>query len=106
MMNSNNDELSQEIILLAQDFEKQELFVKTMLVMLHELGNEKDATVVPRVTLGFKIGEIYRMLTEFLQSCTELKIDTLSLLEQMKRITEVTIDKKEKEKSESHILLD
>lgn len=106
MVNDNNELIGQQIILIAQDFEKQELFVKTIIFMLHELGNEKDSKVIPRVTLGFKLGEIYRMLTEFLQSCTDLKLETLSILEQLKNSMENSFENKENQKSESHILFD
>lgn len=74
----------EQIVSISNDFTRQSLFVKSILVMLYQIGMEKRLETDSKFDIGFKIGEIYRMLTEYQNNCEELKVEVLELLQELK----------------------
>lgn len=93
----------EEIKSISDDLIRQNLFVKSMLVMIYQIGMEKRNENDSKFDIGFKIGEIYRMLTEYQNNCEQLKDELFELFEKVKKIKVVN---KSEDGNGSRILLD
>lgn len=93
----------EEIKSISDDLIRQNLFVKSMLVMIYQIGMEKRNENDSKFDIGFKIGEIYRMLTEYQNNCEQLKDELFELFEKVKKNKVVN---KSEDGNGSRILLD
>lgn len=87
------------------ELNNQILFIKNLLVLLSKIGLEKRENE-SNFDIGFKLGEIYRMIIEFLNDSENLKSTLLIFLDTMEEKLKELETKKENSTSEKRILLD
>lgn len=91
--------IEEEILAIQNDLMNQEIFVKKIIALIHQIGFSKREDTVTDLEIGFKLGEIFRMLHEF-------NADSIKLKEELNIIFEKIISNRQSENDHPKIYFD
>ena len=73
----------QKVTVIQQDLNNQEVFISTLIAFINQVGYSKREPNVTDLEIGFKLGEVFRMLHELHSDSTRLRNEITEILLQI-----------------------